>query len=77
MILKIFILNKKKYSNNTRTDNIWNISIIIINDQYQQDNNIILQKNDIVLVINFVSSMLKIYNFDTDHILRIYREISR
>ena len=73
---------EKKGSVLPRTDNIWNISIIINTDNINKNNSNqdfkLDQNNDqILLVTNFVSSLLKIYKFDNNHILRIYREISR
>ena len=73
---------EKKGSALPRTDNIWNISIMINIDNINKSNSnqdfkLNINNDQILLVTNFVSSLLKIYKFDNDHILRIYREISR
>ena len=52
-----------------RTDNIWNITIIPLKESG------ILEIKDIRLVINLIYSVSKKYNYNTDKVLEIYREL--
>ena len=63
---------ENKVDSKQRTDDIWNISILVKDDNKKE-----LNKNDVYLVCNLISSTKHLYNLNEKELKAIYQKVSK